>query len=67
MSLWDLVGIILSGLLGASLTYFFAIRKLRTETELRLKTEKYSNLIKYIRGFIGVSACSELKKQFFLN
>ena len=61
----NLVTIIVSALVGSGLTYFFAIQKLRTETELRLKAERYSNLIKYLRGFVGSSAKKELKEQFF--
>lgn len=63
--LTNVVSIILTAFLSSWLTYFFGIRHLRTETELRLKAEKYSNLIKYIRGFIGKSADRELKEKFF--
>jgi hypothetical protein len=62
--LWNVATIVLSALLGSLLTYFFAIRTLRTETELRLKAEKYSNLIEYLRGFIGNTARKELKEKF---
>ena len=61
----NLITIILSALLGSGVTYWFGIRHLRTETEIKVKTEKYNNLIKYLRGFVGDSANSELKKQFF--
>lgn len=64
MLLSNLITIIASALVGSLLTYFFAIRTLRTETELRLKAERYSNLIKYLRGFIGNTAKKELKEKF---
>jgi hypothetical protein len=61
----NLITIILSALVGSGITYWFGVRHLRTETEIKVKVEKYNNLIKYLRGFIGVSASGELKKQFF--
>jgi len=61
----NLITIILSALVGSGITYLFGIRHLRTETEIKVKVEKYNNLIKYLRGFIGVDASGELKKQFF--
>lgn len=60
----NIITIVLSAVVGSLLTYFFAIRTLRTETELRLKAERYTNLIKYLRGFIGDSANRALKQQF---
>ncbi|MFA5130095.1 MAG: hypothetical protein WC477_04220 [Patescibacteria group bacterium] len=60
----NIVTIVLSALIGSGVTYWFGVRQLRTETEIRMKVEKYNNLIKYLRGFIGVSASSELKKSF---
>lgn len=61
----NLITILLSALVGSGLTYWFGVRHLRTETEIKAKVEKYNNLIKYLRGFIGASANSELKKHFF--
>jgi len=61
----NLITIILGALVGSGLTYWFGVRHLRTETEIKVKVEKYNNLVKYLRGFIGDSAGSELKKQFF--
>lgn len=60
----NIITIILGAVVGSLLTYFFAIRTLRTETELRLKAEKYDNLIKYLRGFIGKTAKKDLKEKF---
>lgn len=56
---------IFSALFASALTYWFGIRHLRTETEIQVKVEKYNNLIKYLRGFVGEGANGELKKQFF--
>ncbi len=61
----DFLSIALTGLLSSWLTYFFGIRKLRTETELRLKAERYEKLIQYLRGFVGASASGDKKKEFF--
>jgi len=47
------------------LTYFFGVRKLRTEAELRIKTERYENLIKYLSGFTGRAANADTKRKFF--
>lgn len=59
----NLVAIILSALASSGLTYFFGIRHLRTETEIKIKAEKYNNLIKYLRGFTRQDGDS-LKDQF---
>ena len=61
----NLMTIILSALVGSGITYWFGVRHLRTEIEVKVKVEKYNNLIKYLRGFVGASASAELKKQFF--
>jgi hypothetical protein len=61
----DFITIILSALVGSGVTYWFGVRHLRTETEIKVKVEKYNNLIKYLRGFIGLTISAELKKQFF--
>jgi len=61
----NLITIILSALAGSGITYWFGIRHLRTETEIKEKVEIYNSLIKYLRGFTGVNASGELKKQFF--
>src|SRR3989344_4327855 len=61
----NLITVILAGIIGSGLTYWFGVRHLKTETEIKVKVEKYNNLIKYLRGFIGDSASGELKKQFF--
>ncbi len=61
----NLIAIFLSALVSSSLTYFFGIRHLRTETEIKTKAEKYNNLIKYLRGFIGDTVSGDLKKKFF--
>ena len=61
----NLMTIILSALVGSGMTYWFGVRHLRTETEIKVKVEKYNNLIKYLRGFVGANASGELKRQFF--
>jgi len=60
----NLITIILSALVGSGITYWFGVRHLRTETEIKVKVEKYNNLIKYLHGFVGTDANPELKKQF---
>ena len=66
----NLITVILAGIIGSGLTYWFGVRHLKTETEIKVKVEKYNNLIKYLRGFIGNEASnpetgSDLKKIFF--
>lgn len=68
----NLSTIFLSALISSSLTYFFGIRHLKTETEIKMKAEKYNNLIKYLHGFVGNDANKtdiggDLKKKFFKN
>lgn len=62
----NLIVIIFSASVGSMLTYWFGIRHLRTETEIKVKVEKYNNLIKYLRGFVGNEAKEggNLKKKF---
>src|SRR3989344_2430714 len=61
----SIISIVFSGVLGSLLTYFFGVRKLRTEAELRIKTERYENLIKYLSGFTGRAANADTKRKFF--
>ncbi|OGE88015.1 MAG: hypothetical protein A3J07_01970 [Candidatus Doudnabacteria bacterium RIFCSPLOWO2_02_FULL_49_13] len=49
----DFIQIVLAALLSSGLTYFFGIRKLRTEAELRFKAERYSKLIEPLSAFLS--------------
>ena len=51
--------------MSSYLTYFFAIKSRKTEVMLKFKEDKYSNLLVLLKGFVGSTASSELKKGFF--
>jgi hypothetical protein len=56
---------VLSGILGSYLTYFFTIKSKKNETIFKYKEEKYAKLLILLKGFVGTTASSELKKEFF--
>ncbi len=56
---------LISGGLGAWLTYFFGIKSKKTEAMLKFKEEKYAKLLVYLQGFVGRTTSGELKKKFF--
>lgn len=56
---------IISGGLGAWLTYYFGIKSKKTEAMLKFKEEKYAKLLVYLQGFVGNTTSAELKRKFF--
>jgi hypothetical protein len=53
------------GLISSYLTYFFTVKSKKSETILKFKEEKYSNLLILLQGFVGRTASGDLKKKFF--
>lgn len=56
---------ILTAIISSYLTYYFAIKSKRDEAILKYKEEKYSNLLVLLQGFVGATANSKTKKEFF--
>jgi hypothetical protein len=56
---------IISAVVSSWLTYIFAVRKIKSESMLRFKEEKYANLLILMQGFLGKTASGDLKKKFF--
>jgi hypothetical protein len=54
-----------SGVISAWVTYYFTFEAKKNEAALKFKEEKYSNLLVLLKGFVGETASSELKKEFF--
>ena len=59
------VNTILTAIISSYLTYYFAIKSKRDEAILKYKEEKYSNLLVLLQGFVGATANSKTKKEFF--
>ena len=47
------------------LTFYFTIKSKKSETILKFKEEKYSNLLILLQGFVGKTASAETKRRFF--
>jgi hypothetical protein len=56
---------IIVAVLSSYLTYFFTVKSKKTETMLKFKEEKYSNLLVLLQGFVGKTTSGELKRRFF--
>lgn len=56
---------LLAGILGSYLTYYFTKRSRREEAILKFKEEKYARLLVLLQGFVGNTASTETKRQFF--
>jgi hypothetical protein len=54
-----------SGVVSAWVTYFFTVKTQKNAAILKFKEEKYANLIVLLKGFVGNTASSKLKKEFF--
>ena len=63
--IFTIIASLISGGLGAWLTYFFGIKSKKTEAMLKFKEEKYAKLLVYLQGFVGRTTSGELKKKFF--
>jgi hypothetical protein len=56
---------IIVAIISSYLTYFFTAKSKKTETMLKFKEEKYSNLLVLLQGFIGITVSGEKKRKFF--
>jgi hypothetical protein len=63
--IYTIIASLISGGLGAWLTYYFGIKSKKTEAMLKFKEERYAKLLVYLQGFIGQTSSGELKKKFF--
>jgi len=52
-------------LIGSLLTYYFGVRAKRDEAVHKYKEEQYAKLLIKLQGFVGSTANSETKKEFF--
>ncbi|WP_462155468.1 hypothetical protein [Pseudoalteromonas piscicida] len=52
-------------ILGSALTYHYAVKSKRGESALRHKEEQYAKLLVKLQGFVGQTANSKTKKEFF--
>ncbi len=56
---------IITAVVSAFITYYLAMRSKKNEAMLKFKEEKYSRLLVLLQGFVGQTATSALKKEFF--
>lgn len=56
---------IISAFIGAGISYYFMLRQRKFEAILRFKEEKYTNLLIYLKSFVGNSVSHEGKEKFF--
>lgn len=56
---------ILTAVIGSYLTYYFTNKSKKSESILRFKEEKYSNLLILLQGFVGKTTSGETKRKFF--
>ena len=56
---------VLTLLLGSLLTYYFGVKARQGESAHKYKEEQYAKLLVKLQGFIGVTANTKTKKEFF--
>lgn len=56
---------VLAAIIGSYLTYFFTNKSKRIEAITKYKEEKYINLLIKLQGFVGNTANTKTKKEFF--
>lgn len=56
---------IITLILGSALTYFFGKKSKRNESALKYKEEQYAKLLVKLQGFVGQTADSQTKREFF--
>lgn len=54
-----------TAVISGYLSYYFALRSRKSESILKFKEEKYSNLIIALQGFVGSTSSSARKRIFF--
>ncbi|QTL36185.1 hypothetical protein [Pseudoalteromonas viridis] len=52
-------------ILGSALTYYYAVESKKGEAALKHKEEQYSKLLVKLQGFVGQTANSKTKREFF--
>lgn len=52
-------------ILGSVLTYYFTLKTKKKESALKHKEEQYAKLLIKLQGFVGATANSKTKKEFF--
>jgi hypothetical protein len=52
-------------ILGSALTYHYAVKLKRGESALRHKEEQYAKLLVKLQGFVGQTANSKIRTEFF--
>lgn len=55
----------MSAVFGGYITFYFASKSKKEETIIKFREEKYSNLLILLKGFVGETANSETKLNFF--
>ncbi|WP_294962271.1 hypothetical protein [uncultured Flavobacterium sp.] len=54
-----------SALVGGYVSFYFTSRSRKDEAVLKFREEKYSNLLILLKGFVGNTANTDLKRLFF--
>jgi hypothetical protein len=54
-----------SALIGGYVSFYFTSRSRKDEAVLKFREEKYSNLLILLKGFVGNTANTDLKRLFF--
>jgi hypothetical protein len=52
-------------IIGSALTYHYGVKSKKGELALKQKEEQYSKLLVKLQGFVGETANSKTKKEFF--
>ena len=56
---------VIAALVSSYLTYYFTMKTKKSEATLKFKEEKYANLLVLLQGFVGTTASSDTKRNFF--
>ncbi len=54
-----------SAITGGYITFYFSSKSKKDDAIIKFREEKYSNLLILLKGFVGDTANSETKRQFF--
>ena len=65
IELFKLIFPLVTLLLGSVLTYVFAVKAKRDEAALKHREEQYSKLLVKLQGFVGATANTKTKREFF--
>ncbi len=56
---------LISAFVGGYISFYFASKSKKDDAIVKFREEKYSNLLILLKGFVGETANSETKRQFF--